>query len=288
MLEKNYLRINFGFRFVKDNLTALIVYFVMMRLLTQRLSIHQLHNKGWHRFSLVYLRIAKSLDGRSRWLFLAYVSPARLVPVWTLTLRAYTRLLLRVQVFGKPLMLAPFATKTPEGEFYFCHAVKYTTKNICCQVIYSLTLYIPSSNIATQTESLNLDTEWRQKKMDARQQRGMELVNNPNIRQKGNLWLVPSQSGKGEYSVNLEAEIPHCTCRDHEFRRAACKHIYAVQIVIERTQTTVIENGKTTVTETVKVEKRVTYKQDWKAYNAASDARAASSLYCRYHLCRRL
>lgn len=46
-------------------------------------------------------------------------------------------------------MLAPFAAITPEGEFYSCHAVNYTTKNICRQVIYSLTEYIPCSNITT-------------------------------------------------------------------------------------------------------------------------------------------
>ncbi len=113
--------------------------------------------------------------------------------------------------------------------------------------------------------------------MDARQQRAMEMVNNPNIKQKGNLWLVPSQSGKGEYTVNLENETPHCTCRDHEFRRATCKHIHAVLIVVERTKTvvttTTIEEGKPAVTETVETEtvkvKRVTYKQEWKQYNAA-------------------
>ena len=91
--------------------------------------------------------------------------------------------------------------------------------------------------------------------MDTRQQRAMEMVNNPKIRQKGNLWLVPSQTGKGEYTVNLESEIPHCTCRDHEFRRATCKHFHAVLIVVERTKTvtttTKIEEGKPAVTKTV-------------------------------------
>jgi hypothetical protein len=105
----------------------------------------------------------------------------------------------------------------------------------------------------------------------------MELVNNPNIRQKGNLWLVPSQSGKGEYTVNLESETPHCTCRDHEYRRATCKHIHAVLIVVERTKTivttTTVEEGKPTVIETVETEtvkvKRKTYRQEWKSYNQA-------------------
>jgi transposase len=109
--------------------------------------------------------------------------------------------------------------------------------------------------------------------MDARQQKGQEIAAQSKITRKGNLWLVPSQNGGGEYAVNLENEAPHCTCRDHEFRAATCKHIYAVQIVIEqietkKTTTTKTATSETVVTETVKV-KRVTYKQEWKSYNAA-------------------
>ena len=130
--------------------------------------------------------------------------------------------------------------------------------------------------------------------MDARQQRGMELVNNPNIRQKGNLWLVPSQSGSREYTVNLESEKPHCTCRDHEFRRAICKHIHAVQFVVERTKTvvttTTIEEGKPAITETVQTEtvkvKRTTYKQVWPAYNKAQTNEKAQFLFMLYELCQ--
>lgn len=112
--------------------------------------------------------------------------------------------------------------------------------------------------------------------MDERQRRGMELVNNPKIRRKGNIWLVPSQTGKGEYTVDLSHDTLHCTCRDHEFRRTRCKHICAVEFVIERTKTVTTttveaEGVKATVTETVETVKvkRTTYKQEWKQYNAA-------------------
>lgn len=74
--------------------------------------------------------------GRS---FRRLIGSARPIPIRTLALWTHARLLLIVQVFGQPLMLAPFALITPEGEFYFCHARNYTMKNICCQVIYSLT-----------------------------------------------------------------------------------------------------------------------------------------------------
>jgi hypothetical protein len=105
-----------------------------------------------------------------------------------------------------------------------------------------------------------------------------------------NLWLVPSQSGTGKsYTVNLENETPHCTCHDHEFRRAACKHIYAVQVTIERTKTTETietpEGKTTTVTETVKV-KRTTYKQNWSSYNAAQKGEKSEYLALLYALCQ--
>ena len=108
-----------------------------------------------------------------------------------------------------------------------------------------------------------------------REQKGREIAEKAAITRKGNLYLVPS-SGRGvQYTVDPEAQ--RCTCPDFEFRRATCKHIYAVQITIERiktvTTTTTVEEGKAPVTQTVETETvkvtRKTYKQEWKQYNAA-------------------
>lgn len=52
-----------------------------------------------------------------------------------------------------------------------------------------------------------------------------------------------------------------CTCPDFELHQAACKHVFAVEYAIRRETAT--KDG--TVTETV----RVTYRQEWSAYNAA-------------------
>ena len=54
-------------------------------------------------------------------------------------------------------------------------------------------------------------------------------------------WRVPSESGDGFYLVNLNDEDrrssgdedrysrrPDCTCADHQYRHARCKHIAAV------------------------------------------------------------
>src|SRR4030042_5305714 len=48
-----------------------------------------------------------------------------------------------------------------------------------------------------------------------------------------NVWIVPSQTGNGTYTVNFSNK-PHiewkCTCKDFELRGLPCKHISAVKI----------------------------------------------------------
>jgi transposase len=119
--------------------------------------------------------------------------------------------------------------------------------------------------------------------MSIRQQKGLEIADRARITRLGNLWLVPSQSGKGKYQVNAEAS--RCTCPDYDLRRAKCKHIFAVEQVIERTKTTVVENGKTTVTETVKVTRK-TYPQVWPAYNTAQTQEKRLFRYLLNQLCQ--
>ena len=100
-----------------------------------------------------------------------------------------------------------------------------------------------------------------------RKERGQQIAAQNKIRHTPNGYLVPSQSGWGKYAVIVEGPKPKCTCPDHELHGGPCKHIYAVQIVIQ--QEFDFANG--TVTETVTVTKTVkrTYAQDWPAYNKA-------------------
>lgn len=108
-----------------------------------------------------------------------------------------------------------------------------------------------------------------------RKERGLAIAARCKITQQGNTWQVPSQSGYAPYYfVKPDPANPHCTCPDFEKREAKCKHIYAVEIVVERessTTTTTNANGDTTTTttEVVTVTKKVTYGQDWTAYNTA-------------------
>jgi transposase len=121
--------------------------------------------------------------------------------------------------------------------------------------------------------------------MEAREIKGLEIAAKTKLTRKGNMWLVPSQSGIQEkYSVNLNEEKPGCSCRDYEFRNENCKHIFAVQYTIEREQT---EDGQTIVTETVKVVRK-TYMQNWPAYNAAQANEKAELQGLLYELCRNL
>ncbi len=109
---------------------------------------------------------------------------------------------------------------------------------------------------------------------EARRQRGLAIAAVCRVTQKNGSWSVPSQSGQGRYTVTLEPktpEIPRCTCKDFETRGEPCKHVYAVQYVIQREQN---QDGSETVTESLTVSRqttapRKTYAQNWPAYNAA-------------------
>jgi len=87
--------------------------------------------------------------------------------------------------------------------------------------------------------------------MDARQEKGLQIAATTKLVGEDNMWLVPSQAGKGKYVVDAEAK--QCTCPDFESRQATCKHIFAVEYTIRREYT---NDGQTqTVTETVTVKK---------------------------------
>jgi transposase len=96
---------------------------------------------------------------------------------------------------------------------------------------------------------------------EARKARGLEIARSQKIvKLTDQLWAVPSQQTKGKYAVDAEAGT--CLCPDFETHRKPCKHVYAVQYA--RHQLT-DSDGTTVVTEKIKI----TYRQNWPAYNAA-------------------
>lgn len=97
---------------------------------------------------------------------------------------------------------------------------------------------------------------------DARRVKGLEIAATARIVKKGGAWMVPSQSMNGRYTVTKEAGEFRCSCPDYDLRRLKCKHAFAVEFATKREM-----NDDGTVTETTAL--RVTYPQDWPAYNAA-------------------
>jgi transposase len=107
--------------------------------------------------------------------------------------------------------------------------------------------------------------------MDARELKGMQIAATMPLRRNKQGWLVPSQVGHGTYVVSpahpseADTNLYDCSCPDYETRQQACKHVIAVEYTIKREQGA---DGQVVTTEEMTVRK-VTYTQDWAAYNAA-------------------
>jgi transposase len=98
--------------------------------------------------------------------------------------------------------------------------------------------------------------------MEQRQARAFHIAATTALAPANGRWRVPSQTGTGVYTVTVTADGSwFCSCPDHEETLAPCKHIQAVEITIQR------EAGKAgeKFSEVVKM----TYSQNWSAYNAA-------------------
>lgn len=132
--------------------------------------------------------------------------------------------------------------------------------------------------------------------MDTREQRGLAIAERNRLAPRDGLWYVPSGSSGERYTVDPAAGS--CTCPDFDLRGAKCKHIWAVEFTIRRetirTEETACcgdEEAVTvtrTVTETVKTVEtaRITYRQNWPAYNAAQTNEARRFPELLHGLCQ--
>jgi transposase len=103
-----------------------------------------------------------------------------------------------------------------------------------------------------------------QELLEVRKERGWNIAKTCKITKNDNGWVVPSQSNGATYDVEF-SEFEHkqsCTCPDYQYRKIKCKHIFAVELVV-----TEEINEEGTVTQTVT--KRVSYAQNWQAYDHA-------------------
>jgi transposase len=122
--------------------------------------------------------------------------------------------------------------------------------------------------------------------MTPREERGLVIAATCRLhRNDDGTWTVPSQtSGELTYQVNLETKA--CTCLDCTEGGFVCKHYYAASIVFKRDvlpDGTVVETKSVTLTE-----KKVTYKQDWPAYNVAQATEKRRVRVLLQDLCRNL
>jgi transposase len=118
--------------------------------------------------------------------------------------------------------------------------------------------------------------------LEPREQRGLEIAATAKIIKKGNVWTVPSQSGKGRHKVCLQADLFRCTCPDHETYGGKCKHIYAVEFARQRegrVHRSIIANDQPIRPA------RKTYPQDWRAYNIAQTTEKERFLDLLHDLC---
>jgi transposase len=123
--------------------------------------------------------------------------------------------------------------------------------------------------------------------MDARKERGLIIAATCRLnRNDDGTWRVPSQTTKETifYTVNLETKA--CTCLDCTDGGFLCKHYHAATIVHKRDvlpDGTMIETNSVTLTE-----KKVTYRQNWPAYNLAQATEKRRVRVLLQDLCRNL
>lgn len=118
-----------------------------------------------------------------------------------------------------------------------------------------------------------------------REQRGMAIAALCKIDKQDGVWVVPSQSGNGKYHVTNDRTDPKCNCPDFETRACKCKHIFAVEYTIQRERNA---DGSETLTRAMTVVEKVTYKQDWPAYNVAQATEKKRMQVLLADLCRDL
>jgi transposase len=100
--------------------------------------------------------------------------------------------------------------------------------------------------------------------MDMRELKGLEIAARCRIDFKDGTWHVPSQSSNTKYHVILTADGDACPCEDFQLHKQPCKHIHAARLVRARDH-----GGKDPAINTDAIPKRLTYRQNWPAYNQA-------------------
>lgn len=114
--------------------------------------------------------------------------------------------------------------------------------------------------------------------MQARQLKGLEIATHRDITRDGNIWLVPSQTDSTIYRTDLFLQT--CTCPDFEKHKLKCKHLYAVEFLIQK------ESGMALPVPERRLQE--TFKQAWHEYNLAQINEKAKFQELLYALCQNI
>ena len=101
--------------------------------------------------------------------------------------------------------------------------------------------------------------------MNTREEKGLRIAALLQVKRKGKVWIVPSQSGNQDYKVEIGPESFSCTCPDFQSHQKKCKHVYAVEFVQQREQGVQLTHDRQ-ITE-IAGKAKVTYGQNWPVYN---------------------
>jgi transposase len=117
--------------------------------------------------------------------------------------------------------------------------------------------------------------------MNRREEKGREIAAHAELTRDGELWIVPSQTGRGTYNVAFHPEGPSCTCPDYAKHHVQCKHIHAVEYAqrsqgLSASDESPPKHGR----------RRKTYPQNWTAYNLAQTREKAHLQELLYALCQ--
>lgn len=97
--------------------------------------------------------------------------------------------------------------------------------------------------------------------INTREIRGRHIAQHGSVKEKNGFFYVPSVATKTK-SYQVDLKNGKCTCLDYTFRQIKCKHLYAVQIHLER-------NANAKPVALVSLPSKKTYAQKWSSYNAA-------------------
>ena len=124
--------------------------------------------------------------------------------------------------------------------------------------------------------------------LDSRKLHGLRMASTAKIVRFRWRWRISSESGQRTYLVKPDGKNPSCTCPDFERRKLPCKHMYAVRARLSQEETLESGRAEEDIDREAKLVEKVTYRQNWPAYNRAQTHEKDEFLELLQELCRGL